>query len=95
MPLFHVVTKKKKQKKNREVKGKEDVNYLKATRFAAGSGAGAGVKMWGSMRDLLEAVSLSGHVLQVLLQGLAELAQLLLGDHHLLANQQQGLQRHR
>lgn len=45
--------------------------------------------------DLLKAVSLSGHVLQILLQSLAELAELLLGNHHLLTNQQQRLQRKR
>lgn len=43
-------------------------------------------------RDLLKAVSLSGDVLQILLQSLTKLADLLLGNHHLLTDEQQGLQ---
>lgn len=43
--------------------------------------------------DLLKAVFLSGDILQVLLQSLAKLAELLLGHHHLLTDQQQGLWR--
>ena len=42
-------------------------------------------------KDLLEAVSLGRHVLQVLLKSFTKLPQLLLGNHHLLTHQQQGL----
>lgn len=41
--------------------------------------------------DSLKALSLNGHVPQIQLQSLAELSQLLLGNHHLLTDQQQRL----
>lgn len=45
--------------------------------------------------DSLETLLLNGHAAQILLQSLAKLSQLLLGNHHFLTDQQQRLERKR